>query len=122
MFSTYREEKVITSDGNIYLLQYASFTKKEVMEESVKKLSNYLLKIEDSKYYVYVGGSTNLENANKVKNLLENQGIYVYIKNDYIGNNEIVKKINKIDQEIIKSNDNTEILRKNAEILEILKK
>ena len=92
----------MTSDGNIYYLQYASFTKKDVMEENIKKLSNYLVIEENNKYYVYVGATTFLENAHRLKNILEDNGIYTYIKNDYLGNSEIINKIVRLDKEIIK--------------------
>ena len=121
MFSTYEIEKVMTSDGNIYYLQYASFTKKDVMEESVKKLNKYLIKESDNKYYVYVGASTILENANLLKKIYEENGIYTYIKNDYFDNSDIMNKIKKIDKEIINEEDDNIIMEKNKEILELLK-
>ncbi len=121
MFSTYEIEKVMTSDGNIYYLQYASFTKKDVMEESVKKLNNYLIKESDNKYYVYIGASTILENANLLKKIYEENGIYTYIKNDYFDNSDIMNKIKKIDKEIINEEDDNIIMEKNKEILELLK-
>ncbi len=122
MFSTYHTEQVITSDGNIYFLQYATFTKKEVMEENIKKLDDYIINEDNGKYYVYIGASTILENANKLKKILEDNGIYSYIKNDYLSNSELINKINIIDKEIVKCEKNSEILEKNQEILKILKK
>ena len=121
MFTSYKEEQVMTSDGNIYYLQYASFTKKDVMDENTKKLDNYIVKEEDGKYYVYIGVTTILENANRLKKIFENNGIYTYIKNDYLGNSEIINKIIALDKEIINEESDMKVYEKNQEIIKLLK-
>ena len=108
-------------DGNIYLLQYGTYINKEVMEENVKKLEDYLTYEEDGKYYVFIGASTFLENANILSKLFENNGVYTYIKNDYIGNTEIINKILKLDKEMQEESDSNRIYEINKKILNILK-
>ena len=107
-------------DGNIYLLQYGSYINSLVMEENVSKLDNYLTYVNDNKYYVFVGASTFYENALLLREKLEDEGIYTYIKNDFISDKNLLNKISILDKEIIK--DNGLIMEKNKEILEILKK
>ena len=75
IFSSYQTEKVMESFGNVYYLQYASFTSKEVMNDNIKKLDNYLLYEIDNKYYVYLGIYRNLDIARKMNILFENNGL-----------------------------------------------
>jgi hypothetical protein len=110
----------MTMDGNIYLLQYGSYISKNVLEENIKKLDDYIIVEEDNKYYVYIGAFTSLSNAKLLQEMFNNQNIYTYIKNDYIGNNEVMEEIKKLDKEIIKNED--KIVINNKKILEILKK
>ena len=112
-------EQASTLDGNIYLLQYGSYINELVKNENVKKLNNYILYFHDNKYYVFVGASTYYENALLLKKKLEDEGIFTYIKNDYVSDSELLKKINQWDKEIIKNNNLLE--EHNQKILEILK-
>ena len=121
MFSTYQNEQVMTLDGNIYLLQYGSYINKEVMQDNLNKLNDYITYEDDNKYYVFVGAFINLENALKLQNILNNQNIYTYIKNDYISDNKIIKEIEKYDEEAIKTDDEDKIIKLNKNILSILK-
>ena len=121
MFSTYQNEQVMTLDGNIYLLQYGSYINKEVMQDNLNKLNDYITYEDDNKYYVFVGAFINLENELKLQNILNNQNIYTYIKNDYISDNKIIKEIEKYDEEAIKTDDEDKIIKLNKNILSILK-
>ena len=109
----------MTIDGNIYLLQYGSYTNEEVMNENIQRLDNYIVYLNDDKYYVFVGASTFYENAMRLSELLEEEGIYTYIKNDYISDSELLNKISNLDKEIIKNNNL--IKEKNIQILKLLK-
>ena len=119
MFTSYKEEVTSIMDGNIYLLQYGSYINSLVMEENIKELDNYITYVDDDKYYVFVGASTSYENAYLLSKILEGDGIYTYIKNDYISDSKLIEKINIIDKEIVK--DNHVILDANKEILNLLK-
>lgn len=111
----------MTSDGNLYMLQYGSYISKDVMEENVKKLNNYLVYEEDMKYYVFLGAYTDLSIAQKVSKIFENQGLYTYIKNDYLGNSEVIKRISELEKNIFEEEDNVKISAINNKILDILK-
>jgi len=122
MFTSYTSEQVMTSDGNIYLLQYGSYISKEVMEENTKKLDDYFVYLEDDKYYVFLGAYTKIENASKVSKILEMNNLYTYIKNDYLGSSEVIKEIENLEKGMMEEDDNQKILEINHKILEILKK
>ena len=91
------------------------------MQDNLNKLNDYITYEDDNKYYVFVGAFINLENALKLQNILNNQNIYTYIKNDYISDNKIIKEIEKYDEEAIKTDDEDKIIKLNKNILSILK-
>lgn len=98
LFSSYHEEKVMTSDGNVYLLQYGAYTDKSVLDDIVKKISDDTLILqEDNIYYIYFGVTTNYNKAQVIKKKYNSKGIYLYIKNSYVGDSKLVKEIKKND-------------------------
>ncbi len=121
MFSTYKVERAMISNGNIYLLQYASFINKDVMNENIKKLDDYIIYEHDDKYYVHVGAYYNLDTALKMQKYFENKNIYTYIKNDYISDSDIINKIKEVDNNILNEKDDNKIINLNKKILNILK-
>lgn len=88
----------MTIDGNVYILQYGSYISRNVMEENVKKLDDYLVVEDENKYYVYLGIYTNKENAIKMQEIYKENNIYTYLKNDYIGDKEIIKRIENVEK------------------------
>ena len=121
VISSYQEETVMKSDGNVYLLQYGIYTTKEVLNENIKKLTDYIVYEKDNKYYVYLGIFVNYENAYKVSELLENSNIYTYIKNDYLGDSNLIKKLNILDEKMTNLKKEHEIKSLNREMLDLYK-
>lgn len=111
----------MTSNGNLYMLQYASFINKDIMNENIKKIKDYVIYEVDDKYYVYLGAYTNLETAKRMQKHFENESIYTYIKNDYMSDNTKILKIKDIDDKILDEKDNKKIIELNKKILNILK-
>ena len=122
IINNYQEELVIKSEGNVYLLQYGAYQEKSVMEENTKSLSNYIEINNDNKYYIYLGIYTNYSNALKVKKILEEEGISIYLKTEYLNNLELISKINILDKKIGDIEKKEDILNINKEILELFKK
>jgi len=121
LISSYQEETVMKSEGNVYLLQYGIYTTKEVLNENIKKLTDYIVYENDNKYYVYLGIFVNYENAYKVSELLENSNIYTYIKNDYLGDSNLIKKLNILDEKMTNLKKEHEIKSLNREMLDLYK-
>ena len=121
LISSYQEETVMKSEGNVYLLQYGIYTTKEVLNENIKKLTDYIVYEKDNKYYVYLGIFVNYENAYKVSELLENSNIYTYIKNDYLGDTNLIKKLNILDEKMTDLKKEHEIKSLNREMLDLYK-
>ena len=121
IFSSYQAEQVMESYGNIYYLQYATFTNKEVMNDNIKKLDSYIIYDVDNKYYVHLGIYANLDTALKVKKILENDDVYTYIKSDYISDTLLIKEIRKNDNLVMEESDINKILEINKKNLEYVK-
>ncbi len=112
----------MTSDGNIYYLQYGVYVNQDVLNESIKKLDDYIVYEHDNKYYVYLGAYPDLMVALKMKKIFENQNIYTYIKNDYMNNSKLINEITIINKKILSSDKIDEILNYNKQIINLLKK
>lgn len=121
MFNSYESEKVMESMGNIYLLQYGSYVNKQVMNEMVKNLDDYVIYQNDNKYYVYLGAYINLETARKMQKIYYEKSIHTYIKNDFISNTDLISKLTDLDNEILEEENNKKIIEINEEILKLLK-
>ena len=121
LISSYQDETVMKSEGNIYLLQYGVYTTKEVLSENIKKLTDYIVYKKDNKYYVYLGVFVNYENAYKMSKFLEDNKIYTYIKNDYLGDTSLIRKLNILDEKMIDLKKEHEIKSLNREMLDLYK-
>jgi len=108
-------------DGNIYFLQYAVFTKEDVMNDVIENLNNYFVINEENKYYVYLGAYATLSNAIKYQKILEENKIYTYIKNDYL-NNGLEDEIKILDEEFKRESDLKKLKEINNKIINLFKK
>lgn len=99
IFDSYEAEEVMTSDGNVYMLQYGAYTDKSVMNENIKNLDKdiYITVYENEIYYVYLGITTNYDNALNLKKIYDDMDIFLYIKDNYLGNSQLIEKIKKLD-------------------------
>ena len=94
--STYRNN-LSSSSYNAYLLQIASFENVDSISSDMKNNTDYLIVNENNMYNVYVGITTDLSNANKIKNIYEKKNIEVYIKPTVINNIEFVSNLEQYD-------------------------
>lgn len=96
VYSTYRNN-LSSSSYNAYLLQIASFENIDSISSDMKNNTDYLIVNENNMYNVYVGITTDLSNANKIKNIYEKKNIEVYIKPTVINNIEFVSNLEQYD-------------------------
>lgn len=96
VYSTYRNN-LSSSSYNAYLLQIASFENVDSISSDMKGNADYLIVNENNMYNVYVGITTDLSNANKIKNIYEKKDIEVYIKPTVINNIEFVSNLEQYD-------------------------
>ena len=118
IFKNYNENQYLSSDGNIYYIQYGVYNSKDVALSNASKLTNYIIKELDEKYYIYLGVTTSLDNALKIQNLYSDKDIYTYIKADYVKNSETLEKLKEYDDLINEKVSETEIESVIKEIFE----
>lgn len=95
IFKEYRDSNSVFGASNtIYFLQYGVYTNPN---SSNLKDTKYIEVKEDGKYYVYIGMTTNLENAEKIKKIYQDDKKELYIKESYISNNEFVSELSQYD-------------------------
>lgn len=95
IFKEYRDSNSVFGASNtIYFLQYGVYTNPN---SSNLKDTKYIEVKEDGKYYVYIGMTTNLENAEKIKKIYQDNKKELYIKESYISNNEFVSELSQYD-------------------------
>ncbi len=121
LFSTYQNEQSITSEGNVYYLQYGSYVNELVMKDIVSKLDNYAMVVKDNKYYVYLGAYPSLENALNMQKYYEENNIYIYLKNDYLENEDTLLKIKALDNEASNVTNKKDLYAINQKIINVLK-
>lgn len=96
VYSTYRKN-LEESSYNAYIIQIGSYNNEDSLDETFENEEDYLIVEEDGKYNVYVGITTDLVNANKIKNLYQNKNIETYIKPTVINNVEFVNNLEQYD-------------------------
>lgn len=96
VYSTYRKN-LEESSYNAYIIQIGSYDNEDSLDETFENEEDYLIVEEDGKYNVYVGITTDLVNANKIKNLYQNKNIETYIKPTVINNVEFVNNLEQYD-------------------------
>ena len=72
--------QTFNEDNIYYLLQEGVYNSKESMQSQTRNVNPKISQIKDSKYYVYVGITKSEENAKKIKQIYENSGYEIYIK------------------------------------------
>ena len=95
IFDEYKNDDTVFGLSNsIYFLQYGVFTDIDTADIKVDK---YIKLEEDGKHYVYVGMTTSMDNAEKIRESYKNKGIDLYIKQNFVSNKEFVSELSQYD-------------------------
>lgn len=89
----YKEELI----NNSYFLQQGVYKNLENVKSSTKDIENYIIEEKEDKYYVYVGITTKMENANRIKKIYKDKDIDLYIKEAKIDNEEFYNNLEQYD-------------------------
>ena len=92
LYNTNEKEKY-----NAYFLQTGVYKEESNLKKDVKKFDYYISEKNDDKNYVYVGITSKIENANKLKKIYELKNIDIYIKKAYVNNEEFVSNLEQYD-------------------------
>lgn len=96
-------------DNNIYFLQVGAYKSKESTLDEFKNINNKLTLKEDDKYYTYIGITSSLKEANRIKKIYKDNKIDVYIKEKEITNNSFLSELEQYDILLKNRNDFSEI-------------
>ena len=77
------------------------------MLENTKDLETKLVNKENDKFYVYLGITRDEENAKKIKQIYNNKGYQLYIKEVSLSNEEFYNNVTQFDL-LIKNTDKKE--------------
>ena len=116
VYSTYRKN-LENTDYNVYLIQAGSYNNKDDLEKDFSLDDEYIILEEDGVYNVYVGMTTDLINANKIKNLYSNKNYDTYIKPTIVNNIEFVSNLEQYDILMSEVDDEENIISINDVIL-----
>lgn len=104
VLSTFKES------NEFFLLQEGIYNDKESMQNQTRDINPKVYEIKDDKYYVYVGITSNKDNAEKLKEIYKKNNIDVYIKNIKIKDKDFINNLNQFDILIESTNNPNEVL------------
>lgn len=111
--NTYKE-KLSTSFLNegktYYFIQEGVYSSTSSMQENTKDLLVKTVDSKNDKQYVYLGITRDEKNAKKLKEIYENKGYQIYIKEQNLSNEEFYNNVTQFDILINSTNKESEIL------------
>ena len=94
IFKQYNETIPTFSDfNNVYFLQYQV----AILDNSSEMEVPYITVEDNGKYYVYVGITTDYQNAKKIKDFYSGMSTELYIKEEFVDNVEFVNELSQYD-------------------------
>jgi len=102
---------------NAYAIQYGVYKDPSTLENTLSGLDNYVVSLEDGKYYVYLGFTTDYSNLSKIRSMYKDMGVDVYIKEVLITNEEFLNNLEQFDILLDNVSKYTDILSINSAIL-----
>ena len=102
--------------NKIYLIQYGVYSSEELMLDNTKKLKNYFYYIDNNKYHVLIGITSNKNLKDKIVNAynIDNK---VYLKEITTNNSIFNEALKQYDNLVNDSNDNDIIITAEKQIL-----
>ena len=79
-YDDYNGIKVVNSGYELYFIEYGVYDSIDSMEKATINLENYIYNEKDNKYYVYIGVTELLDNANRIVEHYKNLGYETSIK------------------------------------------
>lgn len=112
IFNSYKNNSIGTfkESYNYYFLQEGVYSNEEIMRENTKELDNKLIDIENDKYYVYLGITTDQNVSDKIKQIYKNKGYQIYIKEVKLASEEFYNNVVQFDLLINNTEKEHEIL------------
>ena len=122
MLNQYENKQNITpvfkSGKDLYFIQYGVYSTEENMENNTKNLNYYIYNLNDGLYYVFIGITSNEDNANKLKGYFKKEGYDTYIKEYNVSNKDFLEMIEYYDLLLDQTTDDDTIKSVCRQVLE----
>ena len=116
-YDNYSGIKVSSRGNELYFIQYGVFSSIDSMEKETIALENYVYNISDNMYYVYVGITSNGDNANKIISYYKELGYETLIKKYEIANTKFLEELANYDSILLSTTDKTVIASLISQVL-----
>ena len=97
-------------ESTYYFLQEGVYSSKEILEENIKNMNWKVVETVDNKYHVYLGITKDENIAKRLKEIYEEQGYQIYIKEITLSNEEFNNNVTQFDLLINNTESTKEIL------------
>lgn len=99
LFSKYKDidKYIFNSEKKVYFLEEGVYSSKKSLENNTKDITPKLVVKDNDKYYVYVGITKNIDNANKIKKIYTDKGYSIYQKEKNITDSEFLSNVEQFD-------------------------
>lgn len=98
IFNQYGVNSMVFSENeNIYFLQCGAYTTLEASKKEIKGIENKITVKEGEKYYSYIGMTTDSNIAKTIQQMYKDKNIDIYIKSDYLENDDFISQLNQYD-------------------------
>lgn len=87
----------IKNNNNYYFLEEGVYTSKETLNKNISKVTQKVISKINNNYYVYVGITKSEEIAKKIKELYQERGIKINIKERKLNNEEFLNNVTQFD-------------------------
>lgn len=111
--NTYKEKlsnSFLNEGKTYYFIQEGVYSSTSSMQENTKDLLVKTVDSKNDKQYVYLGITRDEKNAKKLKEIYENKGYQIYIKEQNLSNEEFYNNVTQFDILINSTNKESEIL------------
>ena len=97
-------------ESTYYFLQEGVYSSKKILEENIKNMNLKVVETVDNKYHVYLGITKDENIAKRLKEIYEEQGYQIYIKEITLSNEEFNNNVTQFDLLINNTESTKEIL------------
>lgn len=89
--------KEFNKNNTYYFLEEGVYSSKEMLKTNISKITQKVVSQNKEYYYVYIGITKNKEVAEKIKQLYEERGYKIQIKEKRLKNEEFSNNVNQFD-------------------------
>lgn len=114
MLKSYQKNDILPvfkENVTAYLIQQGVYSTIDSMKNNTTKFNSYIYSEIDGKYYVYIGMTLSLDNAQKIKNYYKSKNIDTILKTTTLNDPKFISSLKQYD-EVLKQTDDQETIKK----------